>query len=241
VNRTERLYALVDELRAAAPRARTVPWLASRFEVSHRTIQRDLQALMEAGLPVRAQAGRAGGWWIDPSATLPPVNLTPEEAVAIAVALAGAEETTPFAAAGADAMRKLAAALTAPAAARVRGLTDRILLLPGRTPPAVMRAVEAAVADRTVLRLTYVDSTGTETAREVEPHSLLAAEGRWYLIGWCRTRDGGRGFRLDRIRSAEATGERAPDRRLGRLDGRLDAEAHRARSLLSFLDTDTGL
>ncbi|MCP2328316.1 proteasome accessory factor B [Hamadaea flava] len=237
MNRTERLYALVDELRAAAPRARTVPWLANRFEVSHRTIQRDLQSLMQAGLPVRAQAGRAGDWWIDPSATLPPINLTPEEAVAIAVALAGAEETTPFVAAGADAMRKLAAALTAPAASRVRELTSRVIVLPSRTPADVVSAVETAVANRTLLRLTYVDSTGAETDREVEPHSLLAAAGHWYLIGWCRTRDGGRGFRLDRIRAAEPTTERTPLRELGRLDGRLGTEARRARSLLSFLES----
>ncbi|MGW4007640.1 HTH domain-containing protein [Streptomyces sp. KPB2] len=66
MNRTPRLYALVEELRAAAPRTLTVAALAARFEVSTRTVQRDLQALMEAGArcappPGGAAAGRSTG------------------------------------------------------------------------------------------------------------------------------------------------------------------------------------
>ncbi|MFE3284142.1 helix-turn-helix transcriptional regulator, partial [Streptomyces sp. NPDC059233] len=72
MNRTTRLYALVEELRANAPRPVTVAALAARFEVSTRTAQRDLQALMESGVPVRTTPGRGGGWTIDPAMTLPP-------------------------------------------------------------------------------------------------------------------------------------------------------------------------
>lgn len=70
MKRTARLYTLVEELRAAAPRPLTVAVLAGRFEVSGRTVQRDLQTLMEAGVPVRAVTGRGGGWSVDPGTTL---------------------------------------------------------------------------------------------------------------------------------------------------------------------------
>lgn len=71
MNRTARLYALVEDLRAVAPRPLTVAALATRFEISTRTVQRDLQTLLETGVPVRSIPGRGGGWSIDPEMTLP--------------------------------------------------------------------------------------------------------------------------------------------------------------------------
>lgn len=61
MNRTDRLYALVEELRAVAPRLRSASWLAARFEVSTRTIERDLSALQQTGVPIWAEPGRTGG------------------------------------------------------------------------------------------------------------------------------------------------------------------------------------
>ena len=85
MNRTDRLYAIVEELRAVAPRPRSGRWLALRFEVSTRTVERDIAALQQAGVPVYAEPGRTGGYVLDRATTLPPVNVTPAEAVAIAV------------------------------------------------------------------------------------------------------------------------------------------------------------
>ncbi|MER6878459.1 HTH domain-containing protein, partial [Amycolatopsis sp. NPDC000673] len=90
MNRTDRLYALVEELRAVAPRTRTAAWLAARFEVSVRTIERDLGALRETGVPIWTETGRTGGYGLDRERTLPPLTLTPEEAIAITVALRSA-------------------------------------------------------------------------------------------------------------------------------------------------------
>ncbi|MFJ8160827.1 helix-turn-helix transcriptional regulator [Streptomyces sp. NPDC096136] len=205
MDRTTRLYALVEELRAAAPRPRPVAALAERFEVSTRTVQRDLQALMDSGVPVRAALGRGGGWTVDPAMTLPPVHFTADEAAALAAALAAAE--TPFAGAARTAYQKLVASMTGPAAAVAEGLAARIVALPSRTGRTVRDAVERALTDGTVLRLAYVDAAGRASDRVVEPAGLLTAEGRWYLIGWCRTRRAGRGFRLDRITEATPTGE----------------------------------
>jgi proteasome accessory factor B len=209
MNRTARLYALVEELRAAAPWPLTVAALAARFEVSARTVQRDLQTLMESGLPVRATSGRGGGWSIDPKMTLPPIHLTADEASALAVALASADASTPYAGSARTAAQKITASMTGPASAAAQDLAARIVTLPSPTDSAVRAAVEQALTTNTVLRLSYIDAAGRESDRAVEPAGLLTADGRWYLIAWCRTRQAGRGFRLDRITAAAPTTEQA--------------------------------
>lgn len=207
MNRTARLYALVEELRAAAPRSLTVAMLAARFEVSTRTVQRDLQALMETGVPVRTAPGRGGGWSIDPQMTLPPIHFTTEEASALAVALAAADASTPYAGAACTAAQKIAASMTGPASAAAQELAARIVTLSSPASSTVRAAVEQALTTNTVLRLSYIDATGHESERTVEPAGLLTADGRWYLIAWCRTRQAGRGFRLNRIKAAAPTTE----------------------------------
>jgi len=225
MTRTDRLYALVEELRAAAPRPRTVAALADRLTVSERTIQRDLQALMAAGVPVRNEAGPRGGWFVDPTMTLPPVTFTTAEALAVAAALAAAEHSAPFAGAARTAMQKVAAVVNTPASAAVRELAGQLVALPAAVDPAVRAAVEQAVLGRRVLHLTYRAPDGRESEREVEPAGLLTAAGRWYLVGWCRARQAPRGFRLDRIVAAVTTPEAAPPRALSEMIGPLGAGA----------------
>ena len=61
---------------------------------------------------------------------------------------------------------------------------------------------------------------GEHTAgRQVEPHGFAGIEGKWYLLGWCRLRGGGRSFRLDRIESARVTDETVPSRNVDELLG----------------------
>jgi len=134
VNRTDRLYALVEELRAVAPRPRSARQLAWKYEVSTRTIERDILALQGAGAPIYAHTGRHGGYVIDKALTLPPVNFTAAEMVAIAVSLTGAEGT-PFAFAARSALRKMLAAAPAGQMAEAAQLMDRIRLI-GTDQPA---------------------------------------------------------------------------------------------------------
>ncbi|MFJ2581783.1 helix-turn-helix transcriptional regulator [Kitasatospora aureofaciens] len=235
MNRTPRLYALVEELRAAAPRPLTVAALATRFEVSTRTVQRDLQALMEAGVPVRTTPGRGGGWSIDPAMTLPPIRFTADEASALVAALAMADASAPYAGAARTAAQKIAASMTGPASVAAQDLAARIVTLPARTAESVRAAVEQALTDSTVLHLSYVDAAGRESDRVVEPAGLLTTDGRWYLIAWCRTRRAGRGFRLDRITAAAPTGEEAlPHDLAGLLLGSAAADAVRPTALASL-------
>lgn len=215
MNRTDRLYAIVEELRAVAPRRRSARQLAECHEVSVRTIERDIDALQQAGVPIYADVGRRGGYAIDRSMTLPPLNFTPAEAVAISVALARAG-ATPLDRAARSALRKIVAAMPARDTAAAHELAGRVrFTVPaGHTvlPAPVPVIIEESVVHRRVLRLCYRDKTGVETRREVEPVMFLSTSKGWYLMAWCRLREDMRAFRIDRIAAAEDTGERAPER-----------------------------
>jgi predicted DNA-binding transcriptional regulator YafY len=224
VNRTDRLYALVEELRAVAPRPRSARQLAGRYEVSTRTIERDVLALQESGVPVYAVAGRCGGYVIDKSLTLPPLNFTAAEMVAIAVSLARAE-STPFAGAMRSALRKVLAVASAAQTAEAGQLAEAVRLIESSRPgengaagggsgvgPEVPLAIQEAITARHVLRLSYRDRRDVMTTREVEPVAFAGTRTQWYLIAWCRLRQGARAFRMDRIQAAVDTGEPAPRR-----------------------------
>ena len=219
MNRTDRLYALVEELRAVTPRPRSARQLAKRYEVSTRTIERDVLALQEAGVPIYAVAGRCGGYVIDKALTLPPLNFTAAEMVAMAVSLARVEPA-PFASSLRSALRKVLAAAPAAQMAEAAQLMDRVRLIgtgnpgSGGPPPLIQEAITA----RHVLLLDYRDRHDVMTSREVEPVAFAGTRAHWYLIAWCRLRDGARAFRLDRIRAAVDTGEPAPQRSYADLD-----------------------
>jgi len=215
MNRTDRLYALVEELRAVAPRPRTARQLADRFEVSVRTIERDIGALLEAGVPLYATPGPGGGHAIDPLHTLPPVNFTSDEAAALAIALARPGRS-PLAGALRSALHKVVAAMPTSEAAAAEQLAGRVhLVAPDENdarPPAA-RVVEQALVRSRVMAIDYEDKNGSVTRREVEPVALVGGrEDMWYLVAHCRLREGLRAFRVDRVASAALTGEAAPPR-----------------------------
>ncbi len=230
VNRTERLYAIAEELRSAGPAGRTSRWLAQRLEVSVRTVKRDVDALLQAGVPIWAQAGPGGGYVLDAAGTLPPLNVTAAEAAAIAVALA-ALPALPFAADARSALSKVLAAMPQAERDRAEAVAGRLWLrVPEQPPrPAVGRVLDEAVRSRLVVALRYTSADGAETERTVEPVALAATRGHWYLLAWCRWRRGPRWFRTDRITAAHLTTERAPEHDAATLFGSPPADAHPVR------------
>jgi predicted DNA-binding transcriptional regulator YafY len=205
MNRVDRLYAVVEELRGAGPRGRNARRLAERFEVSVRTIERDILALQEAGVPISSQVGRRGGYLLDRSMTLPPLNFTPAEAVATAIGLRRLDDT-PWARDARTALLKIVAAMPDAAADRARKLADGVRLLTqpvSRPDQAIADAVVQAVENQTPIRIDYLDVGGRETVREIEPHQVVLGPNGSYVAAWCRLREDERWFRLDRIHSVE--------------------------------------
>lgn len=215
MNRTDRLYALAESLRASAPRPLRAADLARRFEVSTRTIERDLLALQEAGLPIWARPGPTGGYGLDRDATLPPPNLSAAELAALATAVAAAGPS-PFAGAARAALVRLADGAAAAPRAGAVDLVARVRVagVPGDPADGVAGVLRRAMGDGVAVALTYRDGQGRDSEREVEPGGFFATANGWYLAAWCRLRGAPRAFRLDRIVRAAATTDPAMPRSL---------------------------
>jgi predicted DNA-binding transcriptional regulator YafY len=207
MNRIDRLYALAEELRAAGARGRTARQLAARFEVSVRTIERDLSALGQAGVPLAAKQGRTGGYSVDRAMSLPPLNFTPREAMAVAVALSRSDHVL-FARDSRTALQKIVAAMPQRDLDEARTAAGKVRLLVQPVPAPdgeVAEQIWRAVRDNQVLRIQYTDVGGVETLREIEPQHVVVGPNGSYLTAWCHLRQEDRVFRMDRITKAERT------------------------------------
>ncbi|WIB76757.1 WYL domain-containing protein [Curtobacterium sp. MCPF17_002] len=211
MNRTDRLYALVEELRAAAPARRSARRLAEHFGVSVRTVERDLRSLQDAGVPIWAEPGQTGGFTIDARATLPPLGFTVDEALAVAIGL-GTLGASPFRDAARSAARKITAVLAEDDAQRTSRLASRVHLLESGDRVPAPTALAGALTRGRVVRMRYRDAAGSDSERTVEPLGYIGKGEDWYLIAWCRLRDGVRAFRGDRVLDVVETDEVAPPR-----------------------------
>jgi predicted DNA-binding transcriptional regulator YafY len=246
MNRMDRLYALVEELRAAGSRGRTARQLAEHFEVSLRTVERDLSALGQAGVPLATRTGRTGGYTLDRSMSLPPLNFTPREAAAVAVALSRSEHVM-FARDARSALQKIMAAMPERTLEEARSTAAkvRLILQPAPDPDAkTAETIWRAVRDNHSLRIRYIDVRGVETEREVEPQHVVVGPNGSYLTAWCHLRSDDRVFRMDRITRAERAA--SPPRR-ERVASEPAVDSHR-RDLPALVrpedrlgNTDTGL
>ncbi len=215
-------------LRVAGPNGRTAAWLADRFEVSARTIKRDMRALEAADVPIWSVDGRGGGYRLQRSAALPPLTFTAGEATAVAVALA-AEPDLPFEPDGRTALTKVLGAMDQTQRERTRELASRIWMRvsPPRARNTAARTVDEALRAGVVVNLDYQDADEQTTlSRPVEPLAFARTAGHWYLLGWCRHADAGRWFRMDRIRDARLTRNRFAPRDLHEVFGSPPEDAH---------------
>jgi predicted DNA-binding transcriptional regulator YafY len=157
--------------------------------------------------------------------TLPPLTLTPEQAAAIAVALA-AQPDGPYASAGHAALDKVIEALEPDPRRRESLLAGTQIVRSEADRGARLRSVlEQGLAQQRVVVLTYRDSKGRTGRREVEPQLLARTFDHEYLVAWCRERQAMRWFRADRIEAAELTSQRAARRNPGTF-GAPPAAAH---------------
>jgi predicted DNA-binding transcriptional regulator YafY len=218
MNRLDRLYALVEELRADPGRPRSAGSLARRFEVSSRTVERDISALQQAGVPIYAEVGRRGGYVLDRRHTLPPLNVDALELVALAL-VAAALEGTPLHRPARSAVAKVTAGMPEASVRAARGLAARIRLVgPLAAAAGGERPALPLLPLDEVVELEYADRFGDRSVRAVELAGYVVHGSHWYAVGWCRLRGGGRVFRLDRILGVRRTGERAPERDLAQLE-----------------------
>lgn len=213
MNRTDRLVSLVMLLQSR--RVITAAEMAAHFEVTERTIYRDLAALGEGGVPIVGEAGV--GYSLMRGYQLPPVKFSPEEAAALVTGGMLAEKMTDLSVRGP--IRTALAKLTAiqPGDIQERAYRLRDVMAVQIRKPAIgavpLSHIQAAVADRQLLRLTCNDDTGGKTVEsDVEPLGLVYDLQQWHLIARCRLQNRVRDFRVDRILRCETQPELLPRR-----------------------------
>ncbi|HEY3108663.1 MAG TPA: YafY family protein [Chloroflexota bacterium] len=209
MNRTDRLLALLLELQARGT-ARGED-LARHFEVSLRTIYRDLEALAEGGVPIVATPGK--GYELMPGYFLPPLHFTADEAATLALGSDLIRQRVDPALQGAvdDARRKLEAVLPPERRDAVARWRQELTFLPPRRRGDQRRLeqLRRAVQEHRVVRLLYRGRRQPAAEpREVEPISLVYLNETWHLAAYCRLREAGRLFRLERIDELRVTAER---------------------------------
>ncbi|MDL5351607.1 YafY family protein [Microbacterium sp. zg-YB36] len=205
MKRAERLHAMSEMLRRSGSRGCTAQRLASEFEVSVRTIKRDLDALENSGAPIWSRPGPGGGYGLAAATNLPPVSLTPAQAVALLAAVSSARDA-PYADLAAVGVRKILDVLDPRTRMKADELARRVWIdSPAPATRAIRSAIEEAMADQRVVRIRYTSGDGTETSRDVEPLMFASMNGRWYVVGWCRLRSDIRWFLVSRIQHASAT------------------------------------
>jgi len=187
--------------------------LAARLEVTPRTLRRDIQKLRSLGYPVYAAPGVAGGYRLGAGAALPPLLLDDEEAVAVALSLrtAASHAVTGVAEASARALAKLEQVLPSRLRAQATAVSQATVPLTGPEPAVdaeTLTMIARACRGREQVEFGYETRDGGLSQRRVEPHRLVQAGYRWYLVARDIDRDDWRTFRLDRISAARVTGLR---------------------------------
>jgi predicted DNA-binding transcriptional regulator YafY len=216
LNPTARLLELLELLQAQP--LLTGREIADRLEIDPRTVRRYVGALQELGIPVEGQRGVGGGYRIRPGYRLPPLMLTDDEAVTVALGVqaAGRLGLSGSAEAADGALLKIRRVLPDGLRRRVEALEATLDFTSRARKVAPVRGdtvllLADVIRRRRRVRGTYRAFSGEETRRELSPHGLVVHSGRWYLAAHDHLRDDLRTFRVDRMRRLRAIAEVAVD------------------------------
>jgi len=210
MNRIDRLSAILIQLQGK--KIVKAAEIADRFNISLRTVYRDVKALQEAGVPVGAEAGT--GYYLVEGYHLPPVMFSREEAAALLTGeklmahLGDHSNRKQFS----NAMQKIKAVLRGSEKDFLESLEDNIAII-SRRPPVTeefpnrfMSDIQHSLGQQLILQLDYFAyHNETLSQREVEPIGIVFLNATWHLIAWCRLRKGYRDFRMDRIKRLTLT------------------------------------
>jgi predicted DNA-binding transcriptional regulator YafY len=214
MNRTERLFALMDALRRHR-RPVTAQSLAEELKVSLRTIYRDVQVLIGLGAPIDGEAWL--GYLLRPGFFLPPLMFDADEleALVLGIRWVARQSDTALTQAATNALAKIAAA--SPKDLRDTLADTGLWVAPLYEAPdtgASLKAVREAIRREHKLKIAYVAESGVPTERAIWPIAMAFYARRQTVAAWCELRSAFRHFRTDRITAITATGERYPKRRV---------------------------
>ncbi|MEP1305934.1 MAG: YafY family protein [Balneola sp.] len=203
VNRLSRLTAILIQFQTK--RIITASELSQKFQVSKRTIYRDIKALENAGVPILTEEGR--GYALMDGYRIPPVMFTEQQANALILAgqLVLKNKDASFLKDYLEAIDKIKSILRYTTRDKVNILANRTQydeVINQERNSNNLSDLQNALTSYKLVRIKYINKEGTATKRLIEPFALLSAE-NWYLIAWCRLRKEFRFFRPDRIQKME--------------------------------------
>ena len=211
MNRIDRLTAILIHLQSK--KIVTAHEIADRFEISVRTVYRDIRALEEAGVPIGSEAGK--GYFIVDGYYLPPVMFTQEEASSLILAEKLVEKMTDISIDNnyKSALYKIKSILDSDEKEYVDNVNDNVHVLfqpyiETSFPNNFISDIQKALANQKILEVKY-HSIGKDetTCRSIESLGLCYYSFSWHLIGFCKLRSDYRDFRVDRIKELNITQE----------------------------------
>jgi predicted DNA-binding transcriptional regulator YafY len=208
--RLDRLLGITLEL--MAKKRVTAAELAERFEVSVRTIYRDIELINQAGIPVVSYNGADGGYELANGYFVSRQHFSVDDLSVIYSLLKAMEGA--MGGTVSSAMRKLSSLHPKLADDESREAVVLDLGVP-ESERRFVRELHEAIRQRRVVRLSYTDAEGAKSERSVEPMNLLWSKGAWYVEAYCRKQRAKRYFRVSRIDGLEVTEERFVPRRPG--------------------------
>tara|TARA_B100001123_G_C15095135_1_gene941258 strand:- start:233 stop:919 length:687 start_codon:yes stop_codon:yes gene_type:complete len=211
MRKAERLNEIVHHLRRMH-QAVTAETLAALFEVSPRTIYRDIQDLMDSGIPITGEAGV--GYVIDKHYHLPPIMFDADEIEAIALGISMVSNWTDdaFARKAKSAYEKIQATLTAPMVHELTQISTFSAPSRYKIPWKVnFTEVRECIRRKQFVTFSYLDLSDQVTERTIRPLALISFSPIWLLAGWCEMRQNFRNFRLDRISDFSVSPQRFRD------------------------------
>lgn len=205
MKQTERLLQIVNLLRNRRT-VLTAEYLAEHFDVSMRTIYRDIQKLESSGIPIEGEAGV--GYRLHRSVNLPPLMFSSSEveALMLGVKMVSAWSDAELSSAAKNALNKIIGALPS----ELKNLGDylpfEVPVFPDyHTENNPSRHLRKAIRERLIIEVTYQDAQQQSTQRTLYPLGLFFWGNVWTLAAWCTLRSDYRAFRLDRITALTTT------------------------------------
>lgn len=209
MNRFDRITAILIQLQSR--KVVKAQDLADRFEISLRTVYRDMNTLSEAGVPIIGEAGV--GYSIMDGYRLPPVMFTKEEARTFITAEKLVEKFTDFSTQShyQSAMYKIKAVLRSTEKSMIENLENHIQVLGSNLAfnsagSNILDSLLKSISEKKAVKIKYQAINSDEAVdRIIEPVGIYHESNYWYTIAYCHLRNAYRNFRSDRVRKMEST------------------------------------
>ncbi|NRF39390.1 YafY family protein [Pedobacter foliorum] len=207
-SRLSRIIAILTQLQTR--RLSTATYLSEKFNVSIRTIYRDIRCLQDGGIPIFTQEGK--GYALVDGYSLPPISFTESQANALITAeqLVLRNKDISFVNEYSDAVTKIKSVLKSNTKDNVNLLSERIAIrnnIESDRSSNNLSSIQLALTGFKLLEITYVAEDNAETSRVLEPFAVYSTQDNWLMIAFCRLRNEYRSFRLDRIKYLSVLGQ----------------------------------